>query len=149
MNCRRTQKLLSQSKDSRNGASDAPAIAAHVNACEVCQSFARSLEMVSQTLSSAIAPATVPKGLANALAKAALQAPPGSASWLPDFARLALPTAALGIAVAALLLLLGSSTHSSAALASTPDVVHASMGYGEVLTSTLDWGGEDWGGEAP
>ena len=141
MNCRRTQRLLSQSKDSQSGASDAPAIAAHVNTCEACQSFATSLEMVSQTLN-VIEPTIVPKGLANTLATAALHAPPVSASWLPDFARLALPTAALGIAVAALLLLLGASAHRQAALASTPDVVHASMGYGEVLTTTLDWDGE-------
>jgi len=141
MNCRRTQKLLSQSKDSRSAASDAPAIAAHVSACEACQSFATSLEMVSERLS-VIAPTAVPSSLAKTLANAALDAQPASASWLPDFARLALPTAALGIAVAALLLLLGSATHGPAALASTPDVVHASMGYGEVLTTALDWDGE-------
>ncbi len=141
MKCNDAQRHLSAKADGRLAEEFVLSVAEHCSTCEQCAAFAESLSAMRGVMASIAAP-EVPVGLANRLA--ARKVPEGrSATWFPDFARLALPTAGIGFALAALLFLLRPAAETAHAPVESADVVDSSMNYEDLLASASLFGGEE------
>lgn len=129
MKCKRVQAQLSKQGDARLDAADSGALGTHVESCRACQAYLANMEALARALRSTAAPA-VPDGLAERLASKALLST--ASSWLPDFARLALPSALAGAALALVLFVLNAASPPAATELGS-DVVELSMNYESLL----------------
>lgn len=138
MNCKRAQAQLSRQGDDRLAEAKSVAACAHVELCTACQDYRSTTSAIARSLRATASPA-VPDGLADRLAARALSAT--ATSWLPDFARLALPSALVGVALALVLFVLDAASPEATSEVGT-DVVELSMNYESLLGAASAFGPE-------
>ncbi len=135
MKCKRAHALLSASADGRVAQGMNDSLQHHVDGCKACQAHQRSLVKIREGLGQMHSP-RVPEKLALQLAVHSTQAQPKTLSWVPEFAKYALPTALAGLALA-VAVFVAKPDRGPTARDEPTDVVGLSMNYESLLTDSV------------